>query len=128
MQSIKNYFLKRKYPYKTVCPTCNQEHRYMRYGGMSQLFPHFYCNKCSNVIRRKVDFEKVMKSEIISESLLQEISSTLPKCPCGGNFQPGTNPKCPHCKKEIPHQNNAIERLTDPYLIVIQGAKAYFVN
>ncbi len=125
IKSIKNFITKRKYPYKETCPICNYDFRFMRYSGMSLSYPHFYCDSCSNVILRKSDFEKVMRNDI-SEDLLRDIVQSLPKCSCGGKFSSGNNPKCPHCKNEIRHQDTAINRLTDPYLIVMEGAKAYF--
>lgn len=125
IRSIKRFIISRKYPYLGICPSCNYNFHFMKYSGMSQSYPHFYCNTCSNVILRKSDFAKVMLNDI-SEHLLQDIAKSLPKCSCGGEFSPGCNPKCPHCKNEIPHQDTAIKRLTDPYLIVIEGAKAFF--
>jgi len=124
IKKIYNYITKHNYPNEMDCPFCNYNFRYMKYSGMSMSFPHFYCNTCSNVIRRESDFDKVMKNKITVD-LLNEITKSLPNCPCSGKFSPETNPKCPHCEHEIPHQRSAIERLTDPYLIVVQGAKLF---
>ena len=115
-------FFRKDYPYEGNCPFCNLKFRYMRYSGMSQLFPHFYCNTCSSVIHRKSDFDKVMRQGE-SEELLLEISKSLPNCPCGGQFSSGSNFKCPHCKKEISNLYSNVSRLTDPFMILIKDAK-----
>lgn len=123
-KKLKACFSKRNYPYEAACPFCTIPFRYMRYSGMSQSFPHFYCNKCSNVIRRQSDFDKVMRNGE-SEKLLLEITTSLPDCSCGGHFSSGTHFKCPHCHKEIPNQYSAVARLTDPFMVLVEGAKLY---
>ena len=87
---------------------------------MSQCFPHFYCDRCSNVIHRAADQRLVWNES--SQELLDRVAATLPDCPCGGRFTPGANPKCCHCGEEIPHQNDPVERLGDPHMIVVDGA------
>ena len=91
---------------------------------MSQSFPHFYCNKCSNAIMRDSDQALVYKSEP-SQELLNRISETLPDCSCGGHFMPGTNPKCPSCGFEFAHSADPVSRLTDPQVILINGASLF---
>lgn len=126
IRKIKDFFfsLNQNLSYEDICPFCNIEFRYMRYSGMSSAFPHFYCNKCSSVIHRKSDFDKVMMNPI-SEQLLQEITESLPTCPCGGKFSSGANFKCPHCKKEIPNQYSKVSRLTYPNIVLVEGAKLF---
>ncbi len=85
---LKIYFISfnfLNYPCRILCPICEKKFGYKRYSGMSQLFLHFYCNKCLNVIRRSGDFHQVMTRGVSGE-LLEEISRSLPACPCGGMF------------------------------------------
>ena len=88
---------------------------------MSECFPHFYCGKCSNVIWRTQD-QKLVTEKGASEATLKEILDTLPYCSYGGCFEAGANPKCPSCGFEFEHQQTLVERLTDPYVILLQGA------
>jgi hypothetical protein len=88
---------------------------------MGDLSPHFYCDSCSNILFRENDQKKLNKNDH-TEELLNEITKDLPKCLCGGQFKAGANPKCPHCKKEIKHQSNPLQRLSDPYAIQVKGA------
>ena len=86
------------------------------------MYPHFYCDACSNIY-----FDESLRDMLfrhtgeIDAGVLHEIESKLPNCPCGGHFSPGRNPKCPHCKKELANQADALQRLTDPYLILVQA-------
>ncbi len=89
---------------------------------MSECFPHFYCEKCSNVIWRASDREFAYTSKA-SEELANQIASNLPKCDCGGSFKPGANPKCPSCGYEFKHNSSITERLSDPNVILLQGAR-----
>lgn len=87
---------------------------------MSDLWPHFYCDRCSNAIHSEAD-KQIAWSEQTSE-VVQRIAAALPACPCGGHFKPGANPKCPACGAEFAHQNDVVRRLTDPCVILIHGA------
>jgi hypothetical protein len=87
---------------------------------MSQCFPHFYCTDCSNVIRRIEDQKLVWDEK--TRLHVRQIAATLPACPCGGRFQPGANPKCPHCCAEYANDADPRDRLWDPYMIVMDGA------
>ena len=102
------------------CPNCHRLTLAWQSSGMSQCCPHFYCDRCSNVIHRQSDYFKIYNG--VSEALLAEITQTLPSCPCGGNFKPGTNPKCVHCGTDFSHQGTLLERLNDPHMIVVDGA------
>jgi hypothetical protein len=104
-----------------LCPQCHQTAPAWQSSGMSESFPHFYCDTCSNVIHRECDKELVYPSEPTQE-LLDRISKTLPACPCGGQFRPGANPKCPYCRAEYTHQWGPVQRLTVPHLIILDGA------
>jgi len=74
------------------CPNCAKETFAWRSSGMSERFPHFYCNRCSNVLHREIDKKLVYQNEAKQE-LLDKIAATLPPCPCGGKFEAGANPK-----------------------------------
>ena len=105
------------------CPHCGGLTPSWQSSGMSQCFPHFYCNRCSNVIHRFCD--QIIVWEESSQELLDQIAATLPDCPCGGRFTPGANPKCSHCGEEVPHQSDPVTRLDDPHMIVIDGARVF---
>jgi hypothetical protein len=49
---------------------------------------------------REDDHHKIRNREI-TVALLNELSKSLPACPCGGQFSPEASPKCPHCKLEM---------------------------
>jgi hypothetical protein len=104
-----------------ACPACHHVVRAWRSSGMSECFPHFYCNRCSNAIHRLADQKQVWSVPPSSE-ILERIAATLPDCSCGGHFKPGANPKCPACGAEFAHQQDAVRRLTDPNVILIHGA------
>ncbi|MDB2687292.1 hypothetical protein N9Y42_08775 [Mariniblastus sp.] len=102
------------------CPSCQKLSPAWRSSGMSNCFPHFYCDCCSNVIHRQCDQELVWQNK--SQALLDEIAATLPDCPCGGRFSTDGNPKCKHCNTEMPHSQTPVARLHDPNMIVVDGA------
>jgi hypothetical protein len=102
------------------CPSCSLVTPAWRSSGMSDCAPHFYCNRCSNVIHRKAD--KMASWERQDEEVLNHIAATLPECPCGGRFEPGADPKCPHCGTEFKNPTSAVERLKDLFMIVLHGA------
>jgi hypothetical protein len=103
-----------------TCPACKHIVRAWRSSGMSDCFPHFYCDRCSNAIQREADKQMAWSEQ--SLEIVQRIAATLPDCPCGGHFKPGTNPKCPACGGEFAHKNDTVRRLTDPNVILIHGA------
>jgi hypothetical protein len=87
---------------------------------MSQCFPHFYCDRCSNVIHREKDQKLVW--EQATQELLDIIAKDLPKCPCGGGFTPGSGPKCSHCGTEMKNTHDLIIQLHNPFMVVLDGA------
>ena len=105
------------------CRKCHKETLAWRSSGMSMCFPHFYCDKCSNVIHRIKDQELVWYGA--TEEKLKIIEKDLPDCSCGGRFRPGANPKCGYCGHEFHHQNDIIKRLSDPHMIVTNGSCIY---
>lgn len=102
------------------CPKCRGLTPAWRSSGMSDQFPHFFCNTCSNVIHRESDQLLVWNDK--SQAILDQIAETLPNCTCGGRFAPKCGPKCMHCKSEIPVVADPIAYLHNPNLIVIDGA------
>jgi hypothetical protein len=88
---------------------------------MSDACPHFYCDRCSNVILRERDRE-LLARQGKSQTVLDTIAATLPACPCGGRFAPGANPKCPRCGQPSSNVWTPVDRLTDPNMIVLDGA------
>ena len=105
------------------CPNCKELTPAWRSSGMSECFPHFFCDTCSNVIHRESDKELVWNKK--SEELLEQITTTLPKCSCGGQFAPNCGPKCKNCKSQIPVVKDAVDYLHNPNMIVIDGASAF---
>jgi len=106
------------------CPFCDGLTPGWRSSGMSDCFPHFFCNSCSNVIHRHQDQVLVYNNEKSIE-LLNQIASTLPNCPCGGMFSPNSGPNCSHCDKQIPLVADAVAYLHNPNMVVVDGACAY---
>ena len=106
-----------------ACPACHGLTPAWRSSGMSDCYPHFYCDTCSNVIQRDADQDLVWAGQ--TQTTLDQIAATLPACPCGGRFRPGANPKCRHCGRPIPHQDDPVTRLGDPHMIVADGACAF---
>ena len=90
---------------------------------MSHMDPHLYCSDCSNAIHRERD--RALSWRESGLAVLATITSSLPDCECGGRFLPGANPKCPTCHCELRNRSSAIERLSDPNIILIDGAVLY---
>ena len=108
------------------CPKCDKDTPAWRSSGMSQCFPHFYCDTCSNVIRRLEDQKLVWNGK--SRELLEEIVASLPRCSCGGVFVAGAAPKCRHCGAEYSDSRDPVDRLHDPHMIVMDGATVFKDN
>lgn len=106
-----------------LCPDCGGFTPAWRSSGMSECFPHFFCDTCSNVIHRDADQMLVWDSK--SQELLDKIAATLPDCPCGGRFAPNHGPKCRHCGSEIPIVRDAVDYLHNPNMIIVDGACAF---
>lgn len=107
---------------EATCPHCGASFGYHAFSGMADLAPHFYCDTCSNVLWRESD-RASLDAGTDDAQLLETIAPTLPCCPCGGRFGAGRNPKCPGCRRELPHQATPAERLRDPHAIVVEGAR-----
>ena len=103
------------------CPECARLTPAWQSSGMSESFPHFYCDTCSSVLHRESDKELVYSAEPTQE-LLNRIAQILPACMCGGQFRPGANPKCPHCRAEYAHEWDPVKRLTLPFMILLDGS------
>lgn len=103
------------------CPSCGVTTHSWQSSGMSDICPHFYCDVCSNVLHRAQDYERVYVSGA-SHEVLAAIAGTLPGCPCGGHFKVDTSPKCPACRFVFAHQDSPLKRLSNPYMLVLDGA------
>jgi hypothetical protein len=117
------YSTRNKWAGTMKCPSCAHVVRAWRSSGMSDIAPHFYCDSCSNAIHREVD--KEVSRDQQTDQILCTIANSLPECPCGGQFRPSANPKCPKCHEEFRHSASALQRLTDPHVILIDGACFY---
>ena len=106
---------------ETQCGSCKTPVRFYRFGGMSELYPHFYCDSCSNLFFSEAHHARVLNAPP-DASLLESVAATLPACPCGGRFRPGENPKCPNCGVELKHQLDPVARLTDPFGVLLSNA------
>ena len=106
---------------ETECGTCGARVAFYRFGGMAQMYPHFYCDTCSNLFfsRAHHDLARRLPQDA---SLLERLADSLPSCPCGGRFRPGTNPKCPSCEAELKHRLDPVSRLSDPFAVLLAGA------
>lgn len=114
------------YKFHQICQKCKGIIYYNCYDSFANLYPHFYCNTCSNVLWREEDYKKVQKNAL-STKLLITINTSLPNCPCGGRFQIDANPKCPNCHVEIIHKIDFLDRLKDANVLVIEKAKEIFI-
>jgi endogenous inhibitor of DNA gyrase (YacG/DUF329 family) len=104
------------------CPACGKTTPAWQSSGMSQAFPHFYCNRCSNVLLFDAFAAEVYgatKEEM--PALLERIKKALPACPCGGRFTAGAGPKCAHCRAEF-SQDDPVAHLDNPHLVALDGA------
>lgn len=88
---------------------------------MGEIFPHFYCDRCSNVYFNEKNRELIYKNNK-SKELLEFIEKNLPHCCCDGKFTPYSGPKCPHCNHLLVQIVDPIARLDEPHAIVIDGA------
>lgn len=102
------------------CEACHYTVWAWRASDVSDCWPHFYCNRCSNTIHRKADQFLAWADQ--STRTLSMISATLPACPCGGHFRTDARPKCPVCRSEFGADASPVERLTDPGMIVLNGS------
>ena len=107
-----------------TCPSCQQATWAWRSSGLSQCCPHFYCDRCSNVIVRESD-QLLSWNVPASMEIVQRIAASLPAYPCGGRFTPGADPKCPVCATPFKHPADIVKRLSDPNMIVLDGACAF---
>lgn len=121
VRKIRTEYFSRSEARLEPCPACGLAVKTWMPAGMSQMCPHFYCDRCNNAICRESDKEMAWK-EKSSAVLLRRIAGSLPHCPCGGRFSPGANPKCPFCRHEFKHGRDPVTRLDDPFLILVDGA------
>src|ERR1700683_2219998 len=100
------------------CPKCAASIEYWSTSGMSECYPHFYCDTCSNVLYRHQDhlILRDEKSDVLAAIPL--VIKSLPKCKCGGQFTLEAEPKCPSCGHELRRTSTSLElRAIDPFAI-----------
>lgn len=107
-----------------ACPSCHHSFSFWHTSAMSECAPHFYCERCSNVIWRERDREAVARLGPKPETAAAIVAS-LPACGCGGRFSADSAPKCPACGFLFRHQHSVAYRLQDPHVILIAGATFY---
>ncbi len=91
---------------------------------MSECYPHFYCNACSNVLWREQDHDILRNEQVDFEAAMPGIVASLPRCKCGGQFTLDAGPKCRRCGYEFKQQIANLElRATEPHAILIEGAE-----
>jgi transposase-like protein len=113
----------RPYTHRKSCPQCGYSIEYWWTSGMSESFPHFYCDTCSNVLWRRKDQEFLLSHETDDESAIAQIADSLPHCKCGGRFMPWAGPKCPKCKYEFKRDRQPSYELRNPNMILLEGAE-----
>ena len=106
------------------CASCAEKVFAWTSSGMSECYPHFFCECCSNVYLYQGGKSEILQTNPTPQ-LVGQLEAQLPGCPCGGSFKPGANPKCPHCGHAFEHQRDAVERLSDPHMIVMDRACVY---
>jgi hypothetical protein len=117
---------RRPYTSQMKCPKCAAGIEYWHTSGMSECYPHFYCDTCSNVLWRKRDYEIIRPDDADVEQAMSRILASLPGCKCGGRFTLDAGPKCPACGYEFKQSVASVElRATEPHAILIQGAEMF---
>ena len=116
---------KRPFTSYAQCPGCAARIEYWRTSGMSECYPHFYCNTCSNILWRKRDYTILRDEKTDVRTAILQIVKTLPKCKCGGNFTLEAEPKCPFCGRELlGRQQISLElRAEEPHALLTEGAE-----
>lgn len=106
------------------CPQCSAAIEYWHTSGMSECYPHFYCNTCSNVLCREQDHAIIRDDHVDITKVMPGIMASLPRCKCGGQYTLDAGPKCPACGYEFKQQIVNLElRATEPHAILIAGAE-----
>lgn len=112
----------RPYTHTKPCPSCNAAIEFWTTSGMSMCFPHFYCDRCSNVLFREGDRDIVMPDNTDLAAAHARIAPTLPTCPCGGRFTLEHGPKCPKCGYEFERYGDTHLRMVEPHILLFAGA------
>ncbi len=83
------------------CEHCGEGFSYeLWHTGFSEL-SYAYCDSCEMVVTLDGwKFPKQSKCRV-HEVIPKIAEGELESCKCGGRFKHGTNPRCPHCKKEL---------------------------
>ena len=113
-----------------ACPACESGIAYTILTNWDAPVPFFYADVSNDVLLRSSDRQRV---ESLGENphladlehLWDEILSSAPVAPSGGEFGLWTNVKCPHCGYEIPYNGgvrNLAVRIHEPKIILVHGA------
>ncbi len=116
---------KRPYTHRKPCPKCGKTIEYWWTSGMSECFPHFYCEDCGSPIWREQD-RRALWNDRSLERLKRDVAKifeSLPPCHCGGRYTLDAGPRCPHCREEFPEELPFKERVYSPYITLLTGAK-----
>ena len=115
---------KRPHTHKKACMGCKKTIEYWWTSGMSECFPHFYCENCGNPIWRMKDKLRIqeLKDEIEIRKEINAILIELPKCICGGSFTLEAGSRCVHCGKEYVEEETLKNRIFNPYIMLLTGA------
>jgi transposase-like protein len=110
------------------CPACNASIEYWWTSGMSECFPHFYCEGCGEAIWRERDKVRIFTSHDEAELKydMKEIVDNLPPCRCGGRYTIEAGPRCPDCRFDFADRSKSFSvRAYDPSIILLRGSRLY---
>ena len=121
---------KRPYTHKQPCPECGQTIEYWWTSGMSECFPHFYCNECGSAIWRIRDQKRIwyLKKENDIKDTIKSILEDLPQCTCGGKFTLEARPICFHCGCKFAEKQTFNNRVFNPNIMLLTGASMMTEN
>ncbi|MGC4031622.1 MAG: hypothetical protein QM754_07805 [Tepidisphaeraceae bacterium] len=105
------------------CPDCGHSIEYWFTSGMSECFPHFYCDRCSSILWRREDRDQLTSPVADEAFLLEKIISRLPGHRCGGQFKAGVGPRCPKCHHEFRREGPLEYQARSPNAILVEGAE-----
>lgn len=113
-----------------ACPACERPIVYTILTNWDAPVPFFYADASNDVLLRFSDRQRVESlgenpDLAVLEHLWNEILSSAPVAPSGGEFGLWTNVSCPHCGYEIPYNGgvrNLSIRIYEPRIVLVDGA------